>query len=141
MSDIDDVVVALAARIASGMGSDTIAGRTFAYGVDSLNPPTAIVLPGSGDFLSFDVTFDGSDVFGLTVKVLMGVQDDRTGQAALLGYMSRTGSTSIRAAIYGDSTLGGTVSDLKVTGWSNYGDVEWAGQQFYGADLSVEAFT
>ena len=145
MSDLDDVVVALKTRIAAGMLSagDPIASRVFAYAPDSLNPPTAIVLPAPGDFLAFDVTFahNGEDTFGLVVKILMGSQDDRTGQSQLLGYLSRSGSNSIRTAIYGDSTLGGTVADLKVTGASNYGDVEWAGQTFFGADISVEAFT
>lgn len=140
MSDLDDVVVALAARIAAGMGSDLIAGRTFAYAPDSLNPPTAIVLPSFGGFLTFDATFDGRDDFELLVRILMGTQDNRTGQQSLLGYLSRSGATSIRTAIYGDPTLGGLVSDLKVTGASGYGDIEWAGQVFFGADLHVEVY-
>lgn len=143
MSDLDDVVTALKTRIAAGMLSagDPIASRVYAYARDTIDPPCALVLPAPGDFLAFDVTFDGSDTFGLLVKILMGTQNDRTGQSRLLGYLSRSGSNSIRTAIYGDSTLGGTVADLKVTGASNYGDVEWAGQTFFGADISVEAFT
>jgi hypothetical protein len=145
MSDIDDVVVALKTRIAAGMLSagDPIASRVFAYAPDSLNPPTAIVLPSPGDFVKFDVAFsnDGSDEFELVVKILMGTQDDRTGQAALLGYLSRSGTNSIRTAIYGDRTLGGTVSDVVVVGAQSYGDVEWAAQIFFGAELVVQAFT
>jgi hypothetical protein len=55
--------------------------------------------------------------------------------------MDRTGTTSIRSAVYGDKTLGGTVSDLKVTGWQNYGDVEWAGVVYFGAEMLVTAYT
>ena len=140
MTDLDDAVQALAARIRSGMGSDVLAGRTYAFAPDSPNPPCAIVLPAPEDFLDFDVTFDGRDDFQLVVKILMGAQDDRTGQAALLGYLSRSGATSVRTAIYGDSTLGGTVSDLKVVGARGYGDVEWAAQIFYGAELVVQVY-
>lgn len=140
MSNLDDVVEALAARIRTGMGTDTIAGRTYAYGIDSINPPTAIVLPSNGDFVDYDVTFDGQDDFELVVKVLMGSADDRTGQAQLLAYLARSGSTSLREAIYGDSTLGGACSDLKVVGARNFGDVEWAGQIFYGAELVVQVY-
>lgn len=141
MSNLDDVVEALAARIRTGLGTDIIAGRTYAYGIDSPNPPAAIVLPSNGDFVDYDVTFDdGQDDFELVVKVLMGSADDRTGQAQLLAYLARTGSTSLRQAIYGDSTLGGVVSDLKVVGARNFGDVEWAGQIFYGAELVVQVY-
>jgi hypothetical protein len=140
MSDLADVVEALAARIRTGLAGDVLEGRTYAFAPDSIVPPTAIVLPSSDDFLDFDVTFDGQDDFGLVVKILMGTQDDRSGQAELLGYLSRSGSTSIRTAIYGDATLGGVVSDLKVTGARGYGDIEWAGQVFYGAELTVQAY-
>ncbi len=138
MTDIADVLTAVAARIRTGFGTDVIAGRTFAYAPDSVNPPTAIVLPSAGNFLTYDVVFDARDDYELTVKILMGSQDDRTGQQALLGYLSRAGATSVRAALYGDATLGGIVSDLRVAGASGYGDVEWAGQIFFGADISVE---
>lgn len=137
MTDIDDVVTAAASVIATGLGSDIMAGRVYAYGIDSPNSNSLFVLPGSGSFLTFDATFDGHDDYELVLKIIMGAQDDRTGQQALLGYLSRSGSTSIRTAIYTDPTLGGIVSDLTVTGASGYGDIEWAGQVFFGADLLV----
>lgn len=138
MADVDDVVIALAARIRTGMGTDVIAGRTYAYGIDAPKPPAAIVLPSSGEFLTFDDSFSETDGFELTVKLLIGAADDRSGQAQLLGYLSRSGSTSIRAAIYGDPTLGGVASSVRVVGAQGYGDVEWAGLIYYGADMTVE---
>lgn len=140
-ADIDDVVVALAARISTGMAGTVLGGRTFAYGVDSPVPPCGIVLPSAGDFLSYDVTFDGADDFQLTVKLLVSSAYSRVDQALLLGFLSRSGSTSVRAAIYGDRTLGGTIADLKVTGAHSYGDVEWGGVTYYGAELAVEAYS
>lgn len=143
MSDLDDVVVALKNRLITGMGSDPISQRFWAWAPDSLDPPCGIVLPAPGDFLTFDVTFshNAQDRILLLVKLLMGSQDDRTWQAALLGYLSRTGTNSIYTAIYGDETLGGVVSDVTGVAVSNYGDVEWAAQTFYGADISVEVLT
>jgi hypothetical protein len=141
MTDIDDVVTALATRIATGMAGDVLAGRTYAYAVDSPNPPTAIVLPGDGDFVDYDVTMDGSDDFALVVKLLVGTAVSRTAQAQLLAYLSRSGSTSVRTAIYGDRTLGGVVADVKVVGARSYGDVEYAGVIFYGAELVVTAYS
>jgi len=139
-ADIDDVVVALAARIATGMAGTVLAGRSFAYSVDTINPPAAITLPGDGDFVAWDVTMDGQDDFELIVKLLVGTAFSRTAQAQLLGFLARSGSTSIRAAIYGDRTLGGTISDLKVVGARGYGDVEWAGLPYYGAELVIQAY-
>ena len=46
----------------------------------------------------------------------------------------------MRAAIYGDKTLGGIVGDLKVTGARAYGDVEYAGVTFFGAELAVVVY-
>lgn len=141
MSNLDDVVTALAARIVTGMGSDPIAGRTYAYGVGVVNPPTIIVVPSAGEFIVYDETFENLMGFNLSVKILMSAADDRSGQKALMGYLDASGSTSIRGAIYGDQTLGGTCAFCRVTGASNYGDVEWAAQVFYGAELTVVVAT
>jgi hypothetical protein len=138
MTDIDDVITALATRISTGMAGDALATRTYAYAVDSPTPPIAIVLPGEGDFVT-QATFDGKDDYDLVVKVLVGTAVSRAAQAQLLGYLASTGSTSVKAAIYGDGTLGGIVSDLVVS-TRTYGDVEYAGVVFYGADLAVTVY-
>ena len=58
-----------------------------------------------------------------------------------MDYLARSGSASVFAAFAADPTLGGVVSYAIVTQVSNYGDVEWAGQIFFGADLDVEAYS
>ena len=141
MSNLDTVITNLAAQIRTGMGSDIIAGRTFAYAPDSIDPPTCIVVPAPGDFLIYDDTYDGTAGYNLVVKILIGTQADRTGQEALLGYLDATGSTSIRAAIYTDVKLNNSCSFVRVQSAANYGDVEWGGLQYYGADLNVEVLT
>ena len=139
MSDLDDVVEALAARIRTGMATDPIAGRTFAYAPDSIDPPALIVLPSTGQFVSYDSSWQTDD-FELVVMVLLGTQHERAGQQKLAGYFARSGVTSLREAIYGDKTLGATVSDLRVVAGRSYGDVEWSGQLFFGAELIVEVY-
>jgi hypothetical protein len=141
VSDLADVLAGFATTVKNNIGSDPLSGRTFAYAPDSMVTPWAVALPGPGDFLQYDVTFDGADEFALLLKVIIGTEITRTGQTQLLSYMDRTGSTSLRAAVYADKTLAGTVSDLKVVGWQNYNDVEWAGVQYLGAELVVVAYT
>ena len=140
MSDIASVVTALASRISTGMSGTALGGRSFAFAVDSPNPPCAIVMPSEGEFVNYDVSFDGQDDFELVVKLLVGTQVSRTAQSQLLGYLAKTGSTSVRTAIYGDRTLGGVVSDVRVEGARSYGDVDYAGVVFFGAEIVVTVY-
>jgi hypothetical protein len=93
----------------------TITGlRAYDLIPDTVVPPCAVV--GQLDF-----TFDIDNARGLDqaqVDVLVIVQrfSERAGQDKLDAYLAGTGSTSIKAAIEGDRTLGGTVNTLRVTG-------------------------
>lgn len=93
----------------------TITGlRAYDLIPDTVVPPCAIV--GQLDF-----TFDIDNARGLDqaqVDVLVIVQrfSERAGQDKLDAYLAGSGSTSIKAAIEGDRTLGGTVNTLRVTG-------------------------
>jgi hypothetical protein len=140
MTDITAVRTALATRISTGMAGTALAGRSFAYAPDSPNPPCAIVMPSDGEFVNYDVSYDGQDDFELVVKLLAGTEINRTAEAQLLGWLAKTGSTSVRAAIYGDRTLGGVVSDVRVEGARGYGDVDYAGVVFFGAELVVTVY-
>ncbi len=93
----------------------TITGlRAYDLIPDTVVPPCAVV--GQLDF-----TFDIDNARGLDqaqVDVLVIVQrfSERAGQDKLDSYLAGSGSTSIKAAIEGDRTLGGTVNTLRVTG-------------------------
>lgn len=93
----------------------TITGlRAYDLIPDTVLPPCAVV--GQLDF-----TFDIDNARGLDqaqVDVLVIVQrfSERAGQDKLDAYLAGSGSTSIKAAIEGDRTLGGTVNTLRVTG-------------------------
>jgi hypothetical protein len=93
----------------------TITGlRAYDLIPDAVVPPCAVV--GQLDF-----TFDIDNARGLDqaqVDVLVIVQrfSERAGQDKLDAYLAGTGSSSIKTAIEGDRTLGGTVNTLRVTG-------------------------
>jgi hypothetical protein len=93
----------------------TITGlRAYDLVPDTVVPPCAVV--GQLDF-----TFDIDNARGLDqaqVDVLVIVQrfSERAGQDKLDAYLAGSGSSSIKAAIEGDRTLGGTVNTLRVTG-------------------------
>jgi hypothetical protein len=93
----------------------TITGlRAYDLIPDTVVPPCSVV--GQLDF-----TFDIDNARGLDqaqVDVLVIVQrfSERAGQDKLDGYLAGSGASSIKAAIEGDRTLGGTVNTLRVTG-------------------------
>ena len=106
----------------------TIKGlRAYDLIPDTVTPPAAVV--GQLDF-----TFDIDNARGLDqaqVDVLVIVQrfSERSGQNLLDTYLSGSGSTSIKAAIEGDRTLGGAVNTLRVTG-AEAGTYESQGVEF-----------
>lgn len=65
-----------------------------------------------------NVQYDGAMQGGLTtynmiVSVIVSRVDERTGQNKLDGYINSAGSTSIKAAIESDRTLGSAVFDTR----------------------------
>jgi hypothetical protein len=91
----------------------TITGlRAYDVIPDKVTPPCAIV--GQLDF-TFDIdNARGLDQATLDVYVIVQRLDARSGQNKLDDYLG-SGSKSIKTAIEGDRTLGGTVSTLRVT--------------------------
>jgi hypothetical protein len=91
----------------------TISGlRAYDVIPDKVTPPCAIV--GQLDF-TFDIdNARGLDQASLDVYVIVQRLDARSGQNKLDEYLG-SGSSSIKSAIEGDRTLGGTVNTLRVT--------------------------
>ena len=141
MTTITQVLDGIRDAIRTGLANDVLAGRTYSLAPDSINPPTAVVVPAPGDFLFYDDTYDGTDNFAVVVKILNGTQDSTSSQSLLLGYMAKTGATSVRAAILASPTLGGICSYMLIPTAQNYGDVDWANQQYLGFELPVAVFT
>jgi hypothetical protein len=114
----------------------TIAGlRTSAFMPDNPNPPIAIVMPST---VSYDDTFHrGMQTYVFNVLVIVGRVDERTAQSSLDGYVSSTGSSSIKLAIEGDKTLGGVVFDTRVTEMRNYGQLPVSEIVYLTAEFTI----
>jgi hypothetical protein len=124
------------AGLATAMG--TIAGlSTEAYVRDIADVPVAMV--GGPDPLEYDKTFGrGHDDYTFPVMVFAARVSDEDSQTQLDAYLDPFGASSIKAAIEADSTLGGVVDDLRVTGAREYGPQDINGVMYLGAVLLVE---
>jgi hypothetical protein len=91
-------------------------------------------------------SFGGDDAVTVRCRVLVSRSDDKSGQAALDGYLSRTGTSSIRAALEaargapGQSALGGLCDDLVVRAITGYRLYLVGENTYYGAEFVVQAF-
>lgn len=130
MASISSIRAGLATRLA------TITGlRTSAFMPDNPNPPIAIVMPSS---VSYDDTFrKGMQTYVFSILVIVGRVDERTAQLNLDGYVSSTGSSSIKLAIEGDKSLGGVVFDTRVTEMRNYGQLSIAEVIYLTAEFTI----
>jgi hypothetical protein len=108
MTTLTEIRSGLAANVA------TINGLRSAPVVpDQINPPIAIVMPSR---ISFDRAMHrGLDEYEFVVTVFVGRADERVAQNLLDAYCNPTGTSSVKTALEGDRTLGGAVSDLRVT--------------------------
>ena len=93
----------------------TISGlRVYEIIPEPITPPCAVV--GQLDF-TFDIdNARGLDQANVDIYVIVQRFSERAGQDKLDGYLAGTGATSIKAAIEGDRTLGGTCQTLRVIG-------------------------
>lgn len=115
----------------------TIAGLRVADIVpDQINPPQAIV--GVPEIPQYHQSM-GMGKFRLepTVTILVSAALDRVGQRNLAGYANPTGAQSVRAAIEGDRTLGGTVDDCVVTAFRPLGMEEVGAIGYYGGVFTL----
>ena len=91
----------------------TITGlRVYDLIPDTVSPPAAIV--GQLDF-TFDINnARGLDQANCDILVIVQRLSERVAQDKLDAFLSGSGAGSIKAAIEGDRTLGGTVNTLRV---------------------------
>jgi hypothetical protein len=131
MASIADIRSGIATNLA------TISGlRTTATVPDNPNPPIAIVIPQS---VSYDTTFGrGMDTYEFTALVIVGRVDERTAQNRLDGYCASSGSSSIKAAIESDKSLGGACFDLRVTEMRNYTSLTYGDVTYLGAEFVIQ---
>ena len=118
----------------------TITGlRVFDYVPDSTNIPTnnAFAIVGQLN-MNYDYTLNrGFDSASCQIIVVVGRMSERNGQERLDGLLASSGSTSIKAAVEVDKTLGGAVQTLRVVSASP-GTITSANIDYLSYQYSVE---
>jgi hypothetical protein len=118
----------------------TITGmRVFDYVPDSTNIPTNNAFAIVGQLsMNYDFTLNrGFDSATCQVIVVVGRMSEKDGQSRLDGLLQSSGSTSIKAAVEVDKTLGGAVQTLRVVSASP-GTITSANIDYLSYQYSVE---
>jgi hypothetical protein len=131
---ISEVKQGLANRLA------TIPGlRSFAYQPDQLNPPIAYAML---DNITYNRAMQlGAVEYQFTVTVVVARATERPAEAAIDGYTSPTGTSSVRAAIEGDRTLGGKVSTLIVETATGIQTLSANDADYLSVDFTVRVYS
>jgi hypothetical protein len=129
---------ATVSQAASGLATRlaTISGlRTFSYQPEQVNPPMGFPIL---EEIEFHRAFGGGDVrMRFTVMVIVGRYLDRLAHSTLDGFLSYSGATSLRAAIEGDTTLGGVAQTLVLDSGMSIGSLTIAEAEFLSVSCSV----
>ena len=130
MTALTDLRTGLAIRLA------TITGlRSSAYIPDNPQPPVAVVMPAR---ITYDTAFGrGSDEYVFTITLIWGRVNDSTSQTKLDAYCTSSGSTSVKAAIEADRSLGGKALDCRVTEMTSQGSLAIGDVTFHTAEFNV----
>jgi hypothetical protein len=107
----------------------TISGlRTFSYQPEQLNPPLAY--PELNQVNYHRAMGLGDVVMDWTIHVIVGRYTDRTAYATLDAYLNASGSTSVRAALEADPTLGSVVQAVLLSSAADVTSLSEADAQF-----------
>jgi hypothetical protein len=110
---------------------------------DQITPPMAVIVPGN-PLIHYGETFDGSMTLNLRIVIAVSsAPPSPEVQAALNAYLGigagPNQALSIPGAIQADPTLGGvTPSGTVPVSAGQYGPIEWAGVQYFGARIDVQ---
>jgi hypothetical protein len=110
---------------------------------DRLVPPAAVVIPGSppADYnVSMGASTNASQLqrFNFDVLILAQRFYAETAQDKLDSFVS--GTASVYNAIAGDTTLGGSAADARITRLSDYGQIVLGEGEFMGARFELEVY-
>lgn len=131
MADLTAVCNGLAAVIGQIPGL-----RVSSQFVAQVNPPAAIILPQPQQALKFD-TLDGGTSYLLRVVLLASYTEDTSSVALMNSWLATTGASSLNAVIRANPRLAGVYDFANLESIRGYGLMEWAGQQYLGAQALV----
>lgn len=122
---IGQVRLAIAAQLTGISGL-----RVYDVWPGIINPPAAVIRRMSTDYAT---EFNGGDSSTFAVSLYLPSADTINSQLLLDDYLSRTGPTSVIAALGVDSTFGGVVRSATVTSVSEEGLTEVSGVTYLSA--------
>lgn len=134
MADLNAIRSALAGQLANLTGV-----RALAQAPDQITPPVAIVLPGN-PLISYADDFSGSVSIGLSVMVVVSDASPSDASQRALDSLLGIGAGqagSVPWAIAQDPSLGGAVQWAQPLQVSQYGRINWANVDYWGARLAV----
>ena len=135
MSSVSDIATGLQTRLA------TISGvRAYSYQPEQLNPPFAYPVLNTVSYHQTMGMGSAMTQFDWTVYVVVGRWVDRVAVTNLDGFLSSTGSSSIRAALEGDLTLGGACQNLVVSSSANISALEQDDAEYLQVSFSVTIY-
>lgn len=126
------------AAVRTALASITITDLDcFPYIPDTIDPPCMGV---GRMLLKYDTAFRGLVEYEVTLHVFASRADSWQGQDDLSAYMEPTGSSSIKAALESDKTLGGACQTLRVESVEGPGLVDVGGTQFWSSSWTVRVW-
>lgn len=125
-------------KVALGEVLETIPGlRVYPRLSGQINPPAAVIAPGTGVFLTYRTSNVSHDL-DLAVTVFVQRGNDRTADEELSAYIADSGDQSIYAIVNANSTLGGKVDDAWVTQAQDWGVFTYADVSYLGCVFPVQ---
>lgn len=135
MSTVSAIATGLQARLA------TIDGvRAYSYQPEQLNPPFAYPVLNGVTYHQTMGMGNAITQYDWTVYVVVGRWVDRVAFTNLDGFLSPVGSSSIRAAIEGDLTLGGACQDLIVASSANISALEQDDAEYLSVSFALTIY-
>lgn len=130
-------VTQIRSGIAANLATVT-ATQISSYQLSNPTLPALAVFPAG---VEYNQAFNrGVEKWTFTVQALVAYTSDVDGQQLLDAYLAPSGSTSVRAAIESDRTLGGVVHALEVTRASGYVLYADAQPPVLGAEWTVDIY-
>ena len=122
--------------IATNLGNKSSL-TVFGFVPDSIEPPTAVV--GVVDNIEYDSTMArGADTYSIPVFLYVSRVDAQDSQDTLDAFLASTGSSSVKAQVESDITLGGEAQSVRVVEADNYGVYTINNIDYLGCEFTIE---
>ena len=109
----------------------------FGFVPDSIEPPTAVV--GVVDNIEYDTSMArGADTYSIPVFLYVSRIDAQDSQDTLDAFLASSGSSSVKAQVESDITLGGQAQSVRVVEADNYGVYTINNIDYLGVEFMIE---